>query len=91
MNRFYGRFIVLVVLSVVLLAFTACGDTESVEPLSVSQNQQIVMQVGIDGYKHIHDVKCYGAIVTRVNTGDWYDSYCASAYSHLNFEVIKNG
>ncbi len=91
MNKFYGRFVVLMLLIVVLLALTACGDTERVEPLSVSQNQQIIMQLGIDGYKNLHSVKCYGAVVTRVNSGNWYDSYCAQHYGHLDFEVITNG
>lgn len=84
MYKFYGLF-------AVLISLTACGDTERVEPLSVSQNQQIIMQLGVKGFKHLNDVKCYGAVVTRVNTGDWYDSYCAQHYGHLDFEVIANG
>jgi hypothetical protein len=91
MDKFYGRFFVFVVIIIVTLALTACGDTERVEPLSVTQNQQIIMQLGVKGFKHLNEVKCYGAVITRVNTGEWYDSYCASAYGHLYFEAIKHG
>jgi hypothetical protein len=91
MTRFYGRFVVLMILIIVSLAVTACGDTERVEPLSVTQNQQIIMQLGVKGFKHLNEVKCYGAVVTRVNTGEWSDDYCAGAYGHLYFEAIKHG
>lgn len=91
MNKFYGRFLLSLLLVIALLALSACGDAEHVEPLTVLQNQQIVMQLGIKGYKRLNDVKCYGAVVTRVNTGDWYDSYCAQHYGHLDFEVITSG
>lgn len=91
MYKFYGRFVVLILLVVVLLAVTACGDTERVEPLSVGQNQQIIMQLGIDGYKSLYSAKCYGAVVIRVNTGQWFSAYCSRSYGHLDFEAISNG
>lgn len=68
-----------------------CGDVERVEPLSVEQNQRIIMQTDLDGYKRLHAVKCYDAVVMRVNTGKWSDAYCASTYGHLNIEAIKHG
>lgn len=91
MNKFFARYLGVMVLIIVLIALSGCGDVERVEPLSVEQNQRIIMQIGLDGYKRLHAVKCYDAVVTRVNTGNWSDSYCAGTYDHLNIEAIKHG
>tara|TARA_R110000772_G_scaffold109924_1_gene213311 strand:- start:22625 stop:22900 length:276 start_codon:yes stop_codon:yes gene_type:complete len=89
MNKFMGRYFVVMVVVVVLLALGGCSDTERVKPLSVEQNQRIIMMIGITGYKRLHAVKCYDAVVTRVNTGKWSDAYCAGVYGHLSIEAIK--
>ena len=67
------------------MSVTACDNTERVKPLSVEQNQRIIMQVGVNGYKQLHLVKCYDAVVMRINTGKWVDSYCSQTYGHLNY------
>ena len=66
-------------------------DEILVEPLNAAQHQQIVMQVGLNGFKHLIKVKCYDSIVVRTRTERWDDQYCARSYNHLDFAKIVNG
>ena len=77
------KFIVLIAL---VVSVSACdGDTHT-EPLSVDQNQRLISQLGISGFKRLTTLHCYGAVVERINTGEWSDAYCAKTYGHLNYE-----
>ena len=66
-------------------------DEIVVEPLSVTQQQAIIMQVGLNGFKNLIKVKCYDSIVVRTRTEKWNDQYCARSYNHLDFAKIVNG
>lgn len=93
-ENFFSIFFVFILAVVVLLAAISgvrMAEEEYIEPLSTSQQQKIVMQIGIDGYKHLVKVKCYQSIVVRIRTERWNDQYCAKSYKHLDFGAIKNG
>ena len=66
-------------------------DEIVVEPLSVTQQQAIIMQIGIKSYKNLIKVNCYNSIVVRTRTEKWNDQYCARSYNHLDFAKIVNG
>lgn len=60
-----------------------------IEPLSKDQQQRIMMQLGLDGYKNLIKINCYNTLVIRIRTERWNDQYCAESYRHLDFAEIK--
>tara|TARA_R110002049_G_scaffold96042_1_gene235490 strand:+ start:1342 stop:1647 length:306 start_codon:yes stop_codon:yes gene_type:complete len=92
MYSFFSKFIILILLIVVLLSLTGAiyaDKKKQVEPLSIEQQQQIVMQIGISGYKRMIKINCYESLVIRIRTERWDDQYCASSYNHLDFDKIR--
>lgn len=78
---------------VVLGTITGISNAKEkyIEPLSKQQQQAIVSQIGINGYKRLIKVRCYDSVVVRAKTERWSDGYCAKSYSHLNFSKILRG
>ena len=92
--NFYSVFFVFALIILVFLAslsYASRVQNSYIEPLSIQQQEAIVGQIGIDGYKRLIKVKCYNSIVVRVRTERWVDQYCARAYRHLNFGKIERG
>lgn len=91
-NFFSGFFLIMLLLVLILAAISGAREAESnyIEPLSLNQQQEMVRQLGISGYKNAFKVKCYNSIVVRVRTERWSDGFCKKKYSHLNFAMIEN-
>ena len=87
MYSFFSKFIILILLIVVLLSLT--GAIYADKKKQVEQQQQIVMQIGISGYKRMIKINCYESLVIRIRTERWDDQYCASSYNHLDFDKIR--
>lgn len=62
---------------------------EKIEPLTVSQQRALYLQLRNTGFERMVRLNCYDAIVVRINTDRWTDSYCAHSYKHLDFDIIK--
>lgn len=77
------KFIALIAL---VVSVSACDGDTQVKPLSIEQNQRLISQLGINGFKRLATLRCYGAVAERINTGVWSDAYCAQTYGHLNYE-----
>lgn len=93
-ENFFSIFMMIMLIIVLFIAsFSAIVDAENdyIEPLSVSQQQAIVSQIGIDGFKMLIKNRCYDSIVLRARTNRWNDQYCAKSYRHLNYRKILVG
>lgn len=51
--------------------------------LKISEQRDIVNQIGISGYKELIKNGCSTPIAEKINTGEWRDSWCAKHYKHL--------
>lgn len=92
-NFFSIFFTLMFLVAVLLTAILSASNSEAkyIEPLNKQQQQAIVSQIGIDGYKQLIKAKCYKSIVVRVRTKRWSDQYCAKSYRHLKFGKIERG
>lgn len=76
----------LISLAAFVVTLSACDGDTHVKPLTVDQNQQLIIQLSFSGFKRLADLGCYEAVATRITTNEWSDNYCAQAYGHLNYE-----
>ena len=87
-NRFFTGFILMILVVVTVLATTIKPDPIPHEPLSNAQQSRLANQLTLNGFKYMLKLKCYAAVVQRIQTGSWHNEWCQSKYSQLNFEEL---
>ena len=96
-QKAYNLFSIFFVLMLLIIVFLGVisgmlnAKENHVKPLNQQQQQAIVSQIGIDGYKQLIKVRCYDSVTIRTHAERWSDKFCADSYNHLDFEKILHG
>ena len=82
--------VLLVIAAVVALTLAAeplfIKETLIDAELTKQQKQDVVYQLGLEGYKTLLENGCSGDIANKMSTGEWNDHWCASHYNHLDLK-----
>lgn len=86
--KYFSILVIIILLCIMFVgAFSAKIEKENrVHLLSIEQQQNIVYQVGISGYKNLIKNGCSNEIAKKIATGEWSDNWCQSHYSHLELK-----
>ena len=61
-------------------------NSQPTTQLTKEQQNQLVITLGLNGYKKLLKLGCDKPIAEYLNTGEWSDNWCATHYSHIKIE-----